>query len=1626
MEEVHLPLALEWSFRPLHPPKPAWPEPSEEAPRSHADNAFYVITGDGAAYFASSVDNSVRAVDIVSGRIRWTFYTHGPVRFAPSFHEGRVYFGSDDGCVYCVTARNGSLAWKHRAGPNDTRAIGNGRIISAWPVRTSVLVEKGELFFCAGVFPFEGLYVCALNAGTGELIWKNDTIGDRAHDLHYGGISPQSYLVASDDVLFVPSGRAMPAAFDRKTGKFLYYTYPGAKRGGTWAVLEEDRLIAGVDHSGSPEKVSYSTGSGKGTGTVYAWFPGIDMAIAKDRSYTLTREGIYAIDRAAYAIARKTAGSISTEQKSLRAELSTLKKKRGGADGEALNELDERMENISTELIALDQAFKDAKASSYPWYYPKKDLSALIHAGKLVFAGGDGFVAAVDDRTGEELWSAKVDGRACGLSAGDGRLFVATDKGPVYCFGKGGRDAQTLKTRLNLKPYPTDDLSRIYTRAADRLVNELASNKGYCLVLDCGEGRLAYELAIRTDMKIVGIEKDEKKREAARDKLFSAGLWGDRVVVEPWDVETLPRWFANLVVSDANARTGEPWIVREEVGRVLRPCGGMIVSFGEVETGKRDMEIQKRSALQGAGSWTQLYANAQNTACSMDDLVKPPLKVLWYGEPGPRQIVDRHGRACGPVSIDGRIFYQGEEVVMAYDAYNGAFLWKREIPGAVRVRVDVDSGNLALTKEGLYVAAFDKCLRLDPATGRTVNEYGLPKSQNGEPRRWGYIAAEGDTLFGTAAKPLKNEYAAQWKKFVDTKENDWKTGDEITQELRDDSDYEAFYEKYRSSYSEPAPDLYRKLQRDGAFWHPVADFPSWGSQKTPKDTLNSNLMSGDVLFAVDADTGRPLWAKSGNDIPNIAVSLGNGTIYFPEGGASPEDRANALEELETLVESGVYEEGEEARLLTPEQRDVRLVKALDTGTGRVVWEKAVDLSGCGGNKMGSALADGVLLFFGHFSNHDTGFFLGHELTWRRVTALDASTGEMLWSRPLNYLRRPLVVGDQVIIEPRACDLHTGKIKTREHPISGKRVPWEFLRPGHCCSVTSASAHTLFYRSYWGAIYDLANDRGLSLFGGIRPGCWLNMISANGLMLMPEASSGCTCSFPLRCTVALAPEPDKVTSNWTVFITHGDNLPVKRLCVNFGAPGDMKDRENRLWLAWPRPRVVSSIGYHNYAMSFELKAEIAKGMGPFKSDFKGVTIDGSDKPWLFKSGVKGIEKLTIPLTREILPGRPNGIYTVKLGFVADDADSIGQRVFDVKIQGKARLKRFDLMKSPGAHKKAVVKEFTGIEIDNDLVVEFMAHSDEASPANAPLLNWIEVIREDVENLAAWTMGAEINGKMSAEEILAGTEAMHLTTGDKYKDSILSEYHMVFSSLTAPELTMRALDGMEKFADPKSLPHIKACWEHSKTILSGYKAVQPDVLNGTVRVCLAIAEKMKDGEERKRALESTLPVLPDITDAGLGRMVTEKLGYITEWQVLGPIPWDEGADSVEEIYDSSKAVTPGKAVMLGKEELAWKECTVSRTKIDLQKVFGTMKKVSAYAFCEIKLDKPCDLLLNVGSDDGFKCWFNREHVGGHKEKRSWSREGTTIEVRGKQGRNTILLQIIDRAGSGWAFSARVTRP
>ena len=152
-------------------------EPAFHSSRLQFDAGYEPVVVDGRVLVGSSRNDSVTAYDTETGRELWVYHTNGPVRFAPAVWKDSVCFGSDDGCLYCVELSTGKLRWKHRATPNDRKLLGNRRLISVWPVRGGPVVADGQVYFAAGVWPFEGVFVLAMDIATGEVVWRNERLG---------------------------------------------------------------------------------------------------------------------------------------------------------------------------------------------------------------------------------------------------------------------------------------------------------------------------------------------------------------------------------------------------------------------------------------------------------------------------------------------------------------------------------------------------------------------------------------------------------------------------------------------------------------------------------------------------------------------------------------------------------------------------------------------------------------------------------------------------------------------------------------------------------------------------------------------------------------------------------------------------------------------------------------------------------------------------------------------------------------------------------------------------------------------------------------------------------------------------------------------------------------------------------------------------------------------------------------------------------------------------------------------------------------------------------------------------------------------------------------------------------
>jgi outer membrane protein assembly factor BamB len=245
--QVELPdnLQLEWSrqFLPL--------TPAFQNKRLQFDAGYEPVVAKGKLLVASSLTDSVKAFDTQTGRLVWTYYTNGPIRFAPAIWNDSACFGSDDGHLYCVDLHTGSLRWKQQAAPSERLLLGNRRLISVWPVRGGPVVKDGVVYFAAGVWPFEGVFIYALQIDTGKVVWRNDRMGNlfgqQPHNTQaIGGLAPQGYLLIDDDELIVPCSTAYPARLNRITGELIEFELPTAGRypGGWFSALDPDQARA--------------------------------------------------------------------------------------------------------------------------------------------------------------------------------------------------------------------------------------------------------------------------------------------------------------------------------------------------------------------------------------------------------------------------------------------------------------------------------------------------------------------------------------------------------------------------------------------------------------------------------------------------------------------------------------------------------------------------------------------------------------------------------------------------------------------------------------------------------------------------------------------------------------------------------------------------------------------------------------------------------------------------------------------------------------------------------------------------------------------------------------------------------------------------------------------------------------------------------------------------------------------------------------------------------------------------------------------------------------------------------------------------------------------------------------
>jgi hypothetical protein len=427
-EELPGQLNLQW-IRELPAPRPAFPLEV----RLGFDASYEPVVAGKTMFVPSMVNDSITALNTATGAKRWRFFADGPVRFAPVVWRGKVYFVSDDGYLYCLNADDGEQLWKFRGLPEDRqdrKLLGHGRLISLWPARGGPVLADGVIYFAAGLWPADGVFVHALDAESGRPLWSNIDSNHipKANMDHgigqYAGITPQGYLAVVGGRLIVPCGAQLTAFLDLKTGKLQdYHTGWGGRVGlskGTWFVAGVKSYLS---HSGdlydlnrdNEERFRDAGGRRDFKSQLY---PGgftrfqIDPTNQKDlgsfREPVLTPEVIFTTELTEGIVAHDLAS----------AELVSID----------ANEIPAHRK---------DDKYPDTLTGSFRrlWNLPSK-LRIHIKAGPRLYVGGSDQVAAIripqGDESPELVWSVKIQGTPHRMLAAHRRLFVVTREGRIY------------------------------------------------------------------------------------------------------------------------------------------------------------------------------------------------------------------------------------------------------------------------------------------------------------------------------------------------------------------------------------------------------------------------------------------------------------------------------------------------------------------------------------------------------------------------------------------------------------------------------------------------------------------------------------------------------------------------------------------------------------------------------------------------------------------------------------------------------------------------------------------------------------------------------------------------------------------------------------------------------------------------------------------------------------------------------------------------------------------------------------------------------------------------------------------------------------------------------------------
>ncbi|MCZ6795590.1 MAG: PQQ-binding-like beta-propeller repeat protein, partial [Planctomycetota bacterium] len=320
-------------------------------------------------------------------------------------------------------------------------------------------------------------------------------------------------------------------------------------------------------------------------------------------------------------------------------------------------------------------------------------------------------------------------------------------------------------------------LLQAQTDLAKDLLRRGEVQRGVCAVVGA-RGDLALDLVSASELSVLVREPSRQRVRGLRSRAEARGIGIRRLVVDQGPLSRLP--FADNMVDLVIAAEATEETLRSlsaaEVTRALRPEGRAIVGSsgskdGEDGVGAAELkawaadvagaQVRKDSSgvwiefrkppLEGADDWSHWEHGPDNNPVSTDQVIKAPYMTQFLQKPFyigmPSVTTAAGGRtflAIGHIAHHRRE-WGGLLRLMARNGYNGTVLWERKLPQGYLVHRSA----FIATRETFHMIDRDRCLLLDPETGREKGEIRIPGLEGD----WKWMALQDGVLYVLAGKP---------------------------------------------------------------------------------------------------------------------------------------------------------------------------------------------------------------------------------------------------------------------------------------------------------------------------------------------------------------------------------------------------------------------------------------------------------------------------------------------------------------------------------------------------------------------------------------------------------------------------------------------------------------------------------------------------------------------------------------------------------------------------------------------------------------------------------------------------------------------------------------------------------